>query len=146
MQVRADHGGVPEGGVYAPQQIHDCDAAVLVRRYLPGLTGGSHLAYLWILPEEAHSMARKASLVGINAYSARPLDGCINDVTELERLLLEQRRAGPADIRRLIDGDAGTDAENGQDECLCLVDHATRGPLRDDALQRLYHEMIGAER
>ena len=53
-------------------------------------------------------MANRALLVGINAYPRQALRGCINDVQDLARFLVEQRGFAASDVRLLTDKDATT--------------------------------------
>lgn len=48
-------------------------------------------------------MAHKALLCGINAYSSQPLRGCINDVHNLQRVLLDDYSFSPDDVQLLLD-------------------------------------------
>ena len=53
-------------------------------------------------------MANRALLVGINAYPQQPLRGCINDIDDIAKLLVEKCGFVPAEIRRVVDGAATT--------------------------------------
>ena len=48
-------------------------------------------------------MANRALLVGINAYPQQPLRGCINDVQDIAKLLVEARGFASSDIRSMMD-------------------------------------------
>jgi hypothetical protein len=127
-------------------------------------------------------MALKAFLVGINKYELPDdhLKGCVPDVNEVQRLLLEKPRVPRANIRKIIDGDATKEAildglrwlvkvspgersprrlfhysghgswltddgndekDDRKDECICPVDYASRGSIRDDALRTIYQQV-----
>jgi hypothetical protein len=51
-------------------------------------------------------MADRALLVGINRYPDLPLDGCVNDVSDMAEFLVEKCAFSPKSIRMLIDGRA----------------------------------------
>lgn len=48
----------------------------------------------------------RALLVGIDAYEAQPLAGCVRDINHLAALLLDQQRFSFGEIRLLADGQA----------------------------------------
>jgi metacaspase-1 len=126
-------------------------------------------------------MALKAFLVGINKYefAEDELKGCVPDVNEVQRLLINQQRVRRENVRKIIDAQATTGAildglrwlmkvdpgekkprrlfhysghgtwltddgndekDDRKDECLCPVDYASRGPLRDDVLRKIYRQ------
>ncbi len=51
-------------------------------------------------------MADRALLVGINRYPDMPLDGCVNDVSDMAEFLVEKCGFSPKSIRILVDGRA----------------------------------------
>ena len=55
-------------------------------------------------------MTNRALLVGINAYPSSPLRGCINDVNDIARLLIEKCLFQEAEIRFLTEGEATASA------------------------------------
>ena len=55
-------------------------------------------------------MTNRALLVGINAYPSYPLRGCINDVNDIARLLIEKCLFQQAEIRFLTEGQATASA------------------------------------
>ena len=55
-------------------------------------------------------MANRALLVGINAYPSYPLRGCINDVNDVARLLVERCLFQQTEIRFLTEGQATASA------------------------------------
>lgn len=54
-------------------------------------------------------MLKKALLVGINAYPAAPLRGCLNDVAQMRDMLTGTFGFSASDIKILQDGEATTD-------------------------------------
>lgn len=54
--------------------------------------------------------AKKAVLVGINAYPAAPLQGCINDVIFAKLVLIKRFGFVESDIKTLMDSEATTEA------------------------------------
>lgn len=55
-------------------------------------------------------MAKRALLVGINKYKDAPLDGCVNDVTDMAEMLTRDHGFKAEDIRLLVDKRATTAA------------------------------------
>ena len=53
-------------------------------------------------------MANRALLVGINAYPGQPLNGCVNDVNDMARLLVDACGFRSAEIRLVVDARATT--------------------------------------
>lgn len=51
------------------------------------------------------AMTRKALLCGVNAYTSIPLRGCVNDVHNLQRVLLDRYGFPPQQVRLLLDAD-----------------------------------------
>lgn len=51
----------------------------------------------------------KALLVGINKYPGAPLDGCVNDVNDMAKFLVDKCGFASADIRLLVDARATTE-------------------------------------
>lgn len=68
---------------------------------------------------------KKALLVGINSYSAAPLKGCVNDITDVAAFLTSSCGFSMDEIRLLADGRATTDALN--ERLNWLVDGAAPG-------------------
>lgn len=61
---------------------------------------------LWLRSEYGRfvsTMARKALLCGINAYADQPLRGCVNDVLNVQRVLLDRFGFSSADVQLLLD-------------------------------------------
>jgi hypothetical protein len=52
----------------------------------------------------------RALLVGINKYPSAPLNGCVNDVTDVAEILVSKLNFKPDDIRMLVDERATTSA------------------------------------
>lgn len=77
-------------------------------------------------------MVKKALLVGINAYSAAPLRGCLNDVDQMSQLLISRFGFPPENVRTLRDAEATT---QGITEGLAWL--ATGGS--DPSAVRLFH-------
>jgi hypothetical protein len=75
-------------------------------------------------------MARKALLVGLNAYRPpiHPLRGCINDAYQIKDILQDQYGFDPADIRLLLDEQATREA------ILTGLDWLVQGTLGGDVL------------
>ena len=55
-------------------------------------------------------MTNRALLVGINAYPSSPLRGCINDVNDIAKLLIEKCLFHQTEIRFLTEGQATASA------------------------------------
>ena len=53
-------------------------------------------------------MADKAVLIGINKYPGAPLNGCVNDITDMAAYLTSKCNFNPKTIRMLTDGRATT--------------------------------------
>jgi hypothetical protein len=54
-------------------------------------------------------MANKALLVGINAYKNKPLKGCVNDVTDMGKFLVEHYGFKESELKFVLDSDATCD-------------------------------------
>lgn len=54
----------------------------------------------------AQAGARRAVLVGINAYQGQRLLGCVSDIVAVKRFLLDEREFAAEDVRVLLDHDA----------------------------------------
>jgi Caspase domain len=61
------------------------------------------------MPQEPSSV-RRALIIGVNAYTRRPLDGCVADAKAIEQLLRDRFAFDAANIRLLLDGAATRDA------------------------------------
>ena len=96
-------------------------------------------------------MANRALLVGINAYSDLPLNGCINDVTDVRDLLITKCGFKPDEIRVVTDAEATTanikqqlqgwllgDARPGDRLLFHFSGHGTQLPGRDGVV----HDVI----
>jgi hypothetical protein len=53
-------------------------------------------------------MTNRALLVGINAYPGQPLNGCVNDVNDMARFIVDQCGFKSSDVRLLVDARATT--------------------------------------
>ncbi len=60
------------------------------------------------LPPSGDTMVSKALLVGINKYPGAPLSGCVNDVTNMANLLIQNYGYKANEIRIIKDKDATT--------------------------------------
>jgi hypothetical protein len=96
-------------------------------------------------------MANRALLVGINAYSDVPLNGCINDVTDVRDLLVTKCGFKPDEVRVVTDAEATTanikqqlqgwllaDAAPGDRLLFHFSGHGTQLPGRDGVV----HDVI----
>ena len=52
----------------------------------------------------------RALLVGINSYPHAPLDGCVNDVTDVQKFISGSCGFPEEDVRLIVDDGATTDA------------------------------------
>jgi hypothetical protein len=52
----------------------------------------------------------RAVLIGIDDYSRKPLDGCVNDIDQIESILLDRLKVPPERITRLVAPRAGAHA------------------------------------
>jgi hypothetical protein len=53
---------------------------------------------------------KRALLIGINQYPGQPLNGCVNDITDMADLLVSSQGFATDDIRLLSDDRATADA------------------------------------
>jgi hypothetical protein len=89
----------------------------------------------------------KALLVGINKYPDAPLDGCVNDITDMAQLLTSTYGFTSSSIRLLVDGRATTSAikerlswlvsgaKRGDRLVFHYSGHGTQFPSRNDAAE-----------
>jgi caspase domain-containing protein len=59
------------------------------------------------MANEAAPASYRAVLIGIDDYSQKPLSGCVNDIDQIERVLLDRLQVPPARITRLTAPRAG---------------------------------------
>jgi hypothetical protein len=88
-------------------------------------------------------MTNRAFLVGINAYPGQPLNGCINDVEDMAKFLVERCDYKSSEIRLLVDARATTEgirtrlewlvhgAKKGDRLLFHYSGHGARFPVRD---------------
>jgi hypothetical protein len=88
---------------------------------------------------------KRALLIGINQYPGQPLNGCVNDITDMADYLVSAHGFASADIRLLTDGRATADgirerikwlvggAQAGDTLLLHYSGHGTLFPIRDAA-------------
>ncbi|HYW50706.1 MAG TPA: caspase family protein, partial [Gemmatimonadaceae bacterium] len=62
------------------------------------------------MPEAASARVRRALVIGINAYTRRPLDGCVADAELMARILRERFAFAEADITLLRNREASREA------------------------------------
>lgn len=98
--------------------------------------------------------ARRAVLVGINAYQGQPLFGCVSDILAVKRFLIDQREFPAEHVRVLLDHDATRGAilvaldelsrvsRPGDEAVFYFCGHGVRLPTGDPMARERYDEAL----